>query len=402
MKNSKVLSLLIITLFFLLSSCGNTSSSNSQLESESVSDPSSPINDTSNQSENTEATQFPEGHNFSEGVAWVNTGNEGIKNYSDGWICVDTSGRELFSLNGAAPVTDFVDGVAIIDDGRIIDKTGRTIHSLDDNIYTSILTNGDDFDGNIVVLMHQNNFDGETKKVGVLDSLGNWIIEPTEQLTGGSLGHGILLTKDPNQCYDMIENRFLSIADGNRVVLSRSFSSSEGLLFVNPNTTIIPDFFYHYAMATSSNAPNLSQDDILSARKHFKRGFYDKDYNLVIDLSNPEYLTIYDYAGFQNGYCLLSIEKENGTFCVVIDKNGNFMFDPFPAGRFAHFSNGITTLKNSDDTFSYLDPTGTLIKEGVHSTYSSQTGEEVQRYEVDSRYPENGIYYLTTNGNIAF
>jgi hypothetical protein len=63
--------------------------------------------------------------------------------------------------------------------------------------------------------------------------------------------------------------------------------------------------------------------------QQFAKGFYDIDFNLIIDLSEYDIILSEGKPEFSNGYCLLPIFNPQGSkYFTVIDKTGKRMFEP--------------------------------------------------------------------------
>ncbi|EXM38468.1 hypothetical protein RASY3_13995 [Ruminococcus albus SY3] len=165
--------------------------------------------------------------------------------------------------------------------------------------------------GNVGVQFDVDTFEHTGKYGGILKSDGTWLIEPI-----------------PGSQY---ENLFSLSGIAERTPVNSILISEE-----NNKYTAINAVTYEKAEGlTYDECKTLDQKwDIEQNGPIFKagnndviQGYYDENDQMVIDLSN--YYRIHSWSRFVDGYATLAIDNDSGgRYFVLIDKDGNFVFDP--------------------------------------------------------------------------
>ena len=128
-----------------------------------------------------------------------------------------------------------------------------------------------------------------------------------------------------------------------------------------------------------------------------KQGFFDIHGNMVIDLFD---YTIQDYNYmFYDGYCLLSLRNDqNGRFYTVIDKKGNFMFEPRPSNSYSQvWTTCEMFIDEKDSVFNVYDVKGNLIATFDDVKSVSLYSEDIARVTTNDE-----IYYIDKEGKRLF
>ena len=281
---------------------------------------------------------------------------------------VDTDGNVLFKCDGESAGTNFYNGVAQMDD-RLIDKHGNTIWSVDDAyaygdsiwgagntrdvfIYT-IFDHNEDYRkryyGYTALSMTIDCFDFSGIVYGVIDSEGNWLVEPVRDkygfLNGDNYG---VFEPDGNSLYNVMTGEYLEFPETDegydahydtrlKWIMHNEAIREGGLTFRYENE------FEHVATT----------------------GFYDESGTLRIDLSEYDVDNDSNMGTFYNGYRTLNIYNADGDmFYTIIDTQGNRVLYP--------------------------------IREWYHGPF---TGEYFCRYNDDNQGDNDRYYYCDAEGN---
>ena len=322
--------------------------------------------------------KLADGDDFSDGVAWVmletRTGGGsqphgvGYKLYPAGnWCLIDATGKILMELDdGDRPGSVFSHGAALVVRAgwnvELIDKTGAVISSPEIHDYDEILFFAHEL-GIIIVQKKVNTFQLTETQLGTIDSKGNW------QLTLSGFERRF---NSPSDLSGVNSNDRGYIGDGwQRVTVQGNQSAIMSLLTMEvhdiggssePWTRVSHwengyGVFYNSSNRGIYSVNNLTKEENLLIDGSFRdnhgeymqglfyfndkaddsdeatiQGFFDINGNQVIDLSaynikRGESL----HPGFSGDYCLLQLRNEQGgRFYTVIDKNGDFIFEPKP------------------------------------------------------------------------
>lgn len=398
MKKSFLILLITTLISVLLSACGTaTKNSTSQ----------------TNKNQEDSITFFDDMLGFSEGIAWV-------KKHDSRWMCIDTDGNELFSISGR-PETNFVNGISIIniDDKRqVINKEGNIIFSEDEDNHISITSNKNLFSGYIFVKKEDINVNKTTTWVdGILDESGNWIFEPVNSETvngnvfGRYRGFGIYecTTKGAElyggKYFDIPSRKFLSEEEFKQCILEHLFDKSGvDLIYVPYGDGIV---YYKVGYDTQTIQTDMIDNE--------KRGFFDRNHNLAIDLS--KYSSVEVIGDFYNNSCPLKITNNQGDkFIGFINSSGDFLYEPKHVddfGNVGNFASGLLKFGNA-----FIDNTGNAVisSDKIEETKSkAKNGDwhSVFHYDHLSGFNEYGLAvlgdtndgsacFINTSGDIAF
>ena len=311
---------------------------------------------------------------------------------------VDTSSWE----EEQQPSTDFENGVAVVEDEFIIDVDGNIVSSADDGKYTSI-KNGYYDNGYTFVEVYKNTLEESYTKTGIIGPDGEWWMEPRELSTVDSLDHGIYRfwnkggSTNLYEWYDLYENRYISESDCLELLLQRSYSEDD-LIFISKSNN-----GYNHFSGDADWSYNIKEDLGFSSDV---TGFYNRERQLVIDLSN--YQDAVAESEFQNGYCAMSLQNDQGEwFVTVINTSGDIMFEPisFHDNRWSYegFSEGLLCYGMAGNAydFTFIDTKGNTVLKDI-SPYDGCEFDEEGLLRVGSLLEVNEISYIDTNGKIAF
>jgi len=386
------------------------------------------------------SVKYMKGRDFSDGVVWVqpkpeneservpmdgerppnemgtSSSNSGLKltppsRYIGQWQCVDKTGKIILKLNAEeAPLSDFSNGVAIVareKDGIVmIDKTGKVISSPVLGNYDEILYFIEEI-GVIIVSKYINTFQLTEMQYGAIDSSGDWVVPLSgDNMLGYTweyIGDGFIrivnhryallnvLTGElvnpeyDTTIYDLVQITAIHNIDNGFGVWDPYYSSNGTSRKVSL-----------YSIDSSWNTVEIIQDvqfTVNSARGRVmadyaeglfyvynKHGFYDIDGNLVIDLSeyNLQFSTPPVFSG---GYCLLELKNDQySCFFTLINKAGEFMFEPKPYTGYVKHDAGSIILFDLNENENYrnrynvsmLDAFGnTVVELGTHNDFGA-------------------------------
>ena len=345
MKKVYTLVIIALCLAVVLCACaGENNNGESYIPSSTGDEISSiePITSETN-SQETEKTWYSADDLSSDGVVWVSAINS--NNVTDGYSCFDITGKLLFSLEKAdIPSTSFVNGVAVINNNRLINKEGVTIWSVENEGRTEgerlfgsgnvesveMLSFGDEnkFFGKVFVQYRIESFEWSGTKTGVLDSDGSWQLEPVEMAETSSFYNGPfydLMIEETWGCYNILNGEF---APG-------------GHIGEESNEEQVEKWRREYLTSMHSG---LMFD-------YGQNGFIDVDGNLKIDLSKYTLVSYEDDPVFNDGYCFLHIENDQGSnYTTIIDTSGKEMFAPVQEFGHGELSQGLFSIGDTDGT----------------------------------------------------
>lgn len=318
-------------------------------------------------------------HSYSDGVAWICAKEETDDGTKSTWVCCNKEGKILFSLpSDAEPKSDFYDGVALVsteEEMYIVDQTGKQIWNSRENGFAAGEAQWGE--GNITDVRITEwscakflvKFSIESYKVsgtayGILDKDGNWVYEPELDLFSGAYNEFIWKLKD-----DKIYNCDTSkTAEYSRDLIDEWIEED--------------DYSLH--------------DGMLYDEVDDKKGFYNKDGKLVIDLSKYH---LANEPEMNDGYALLEIYSEEGNsrYYTIIDKEGKEMFAPQQAISHEQLSEGFYWCNESEDR-GYKNVQG---QTAFGSDFSS--GELFSNGLALVCLDSNGSYhFVNTDGNIVY
>ena len=260
---------------------------------------------------------------------------------------------------------DIVNGTTDTNDNQVAATTATKKLSDDcDKILASGYNTNNDYYELVAIVSESYN---TQTKVGVIKN-NKWLIEPTSDAPfidengalmsdssdksyifccescfahGYSGDYGIVWNVDKNIVFDgpkyPSDGRAINVirfktqkvsSDGTEVDFvidnyTKVFYHYSGTNFLNTNTMEIKhleaDEFYHPAHFSNGLFYSENYDQT-------KRGFYDEDFNLVIDLSDYNITTSYSKMYFDDGVCYFKARNSSGiSFIIGIDTNGNII-----------------------------------------------------------------------------
>lgn len=366
-----------------------------------------------------------EGYDFSDGVAWVRW-NEPVSSYETlkpKYYCVDTKGTILFELGeGEVPCGEkgFINGTCVVGKKntedcvwRIIDKTGKTIKELTDGdvVFKEPYITDNGF---IIVDAIYEDIHGSERKYGLLDSNGEWIIQPDADISsikhlGDSVFELSYFVYGEEYFNAETKNKFevkvwldehgyetevnvSEFNDGYAVFLLENDIyrvSTEGVV----EKLFTPfDGTGDYRCGKFSDGLIFVEDTFYDS---FDCGFYDVSGNLVIDLSDYKisHSIDIDKMYFQDGCVAMYV---NG-FCLFVDSKGNNIFEPIKIeSDNIFFSDGILRIHEAEGICFY-DTSGNRLYGPVENTV-----EIPETYSCGLGLVSYGEHYVDKNGNIVF
>lgn len=260
----------------------------------------------------------PKNYEYHDGVAWVHLTEKHLFSTTLlGVVCIDENGTEIFSMPEENNVSNFYNDMALVSGRYIINKSGKMTHDLKEELDVKIKMLPDNyFDGFIFV---EKIVDGVTM-TGILSSEMEWIIEPTSKLNDIEAKGNYLYYNDLVGYYDAKKNEFIDEHKFQLRHLRRSIPKS-GLIFLSK------DHWNEFVYLTDYNEGRIYLDDV-----NYRTGFYDKDLNMVLDMS--DYSDIEPLSEFVDGKCLIKFETKNtpAIHIGLINTKGEFIF--IKSGRY--------------------------------------------------------------------
>ena len=381
-------------------------------------------------------TYFYDGTAFSDDVAWVlRSKPEYINDQGGGWECIDDKGNTLFKLeNNSFPLTDFIDGAASIAtnnaynyterDDKIVNKSGKVIFPKDSTYKYHYLVS---YGAYTFVERYINTIEKTEVQTGIVDNTGEWVLEPTPDLTARSkldymaneaLGDSFFddnirfailqVNYGDYNFYDARSNEFFKSGynDDNYLELvlrSVKYLYMEDLIFLANG-----DYQGEKGLRIQGSAYSFDLEKLGFHNKG--TGFYDRNKNMAIDLSS--YKNAEAVGGFSDGYCSVILQNPEGnSFATVIDNKGNQMFEPI-LGWSGSVSCGRIFIPQEKGKGYYIDVKGKTVIPNITLPFGSLALATNTGYYTD--FSKNGlakvrntnldmtICYIDTDGNIAF
>lgn len=337
------------------------------------------------------------GADFSDGVAWVN--------YTSGWSCVDKEGKILFSLNaGSKPITDFIKGIAIINGDTVINKSGEIISSVKDGLYDSIVIDESyNYNGYVFVKKRVDTFQKTEDQIGVIDSNGNWYIEPTSKIKfARHRGEGMYYV-----AMDFDANNQLIFLDIN----TKQFIRTDPYYPQSPsfdNGVSVGSSKYNPICVASKDGrlkkfeivnPDEDHSGLYREGMFFKGNFYDKDGKIVINMTKYHYNFI-NSPYFVNGYSIIDIENDQKSkYFTIIDSTGARTFEPRKLTSHGNLSCGLIWVQTKAG-YDYIDVNGDTI----FSVDSGNSDLKVFDFKEDIAkvVTSKELYYIDKTGKRLF
>lgn len=310
-----------------------------------------------------------DGSKFSDGVAWINFG-------LGSYFCIDKTGKVLFLLKDASPLTDFNNGIAVLDNGSIIDKTGKIIMSKERGGYDEVILKDYFFDlnnetkiynGVVFVEKKIESYKGNEIKIGAIDNTGNWIIEPTNKITTA----------------EYVRDGIYYVGQKTSQNTKTGENESEETYFDINSRSIL--------------GKNEAEKKVSTKLKFYGSGFYEE--GITGKLKKEEVINLSKYGNgnsargiqasdFVDGYSVVSIGSGgDGIWYTIIDKNGKEMFEPKKGYQLGELSCGLLEVDNS-----YIDVNGNTVIKDIHS----------RKFSEDVSYVEDKGYYIDKKGKKLF
>lgn len=346
---------------------------------------------------------------FSDGVAWV-------QGEDDNFYLIDKTGKSIFKLrktNGTVTtynVNNFKSGYAEIKDSegvKIIDKKGNVVLKQDEDKYDEIEYTNDGF---AKVTVKEENYLGTTKKIGIVNlETGKEALEISEKYGSiTSLGEGMFKYVDDSNK----EVVLLNAENGKSIKEEKSEGFISGLNnFTNGYTIKRKDGTFSL-IDTDCNITIIDVDDYTKISDSnigiFSDGlicigdsFYDAKGNKAFEFSREN---VSNNPKFIDGYALVTFYNGSNNYYTIMDKKGNFLFEPkeyksnsgaASTSNFSIYSNqkelysGAYLLTSKNGRWEVLDADGDTVlqlekveeprsgidENGIMLVYSSYTRE---------------------------
>ncbi|WP_179117915.1 hypothetical protein [Clostridium beijerinckii] len=287
------------------------------------------------------------GSDFSDGVSWVyyDMGNA---------FCIDKTGKVLFISKDSVPLTAFNNGIAVLKNGNVIDKTGKVISSKDKGYDEVILQDYDGitknkiYNGVVFIKKQTESYEGKKLEIGAIDNKGNWILEPTGEFsTAEHIKDGIYYVGVKKTDNDKTENIYYDVT--NKKIITQDEVNKE----VYSKLTFYEDGFYDYYKAGTMNGKMELGNKVIDLSK------YKNDSNKGIEISADDFIDGYSVIHINNKY-------EQAQWYTIVDINGKEMFEPRKLEQeqsLGSLSCGLLKIQSSH-TNDFIDVNGdTVIKD---------------------------------------
>ena len=337
-------------------------------------------------SEMTQAPEIKQAADYHEGIVWAKTVLDG----TECWSAVDEGGTVLFSLKPEEiPVTNFCNGISLVDYQYVVDTKGNTVWSVEkdgwdyareqwgDSAEEVHLVNNwksfvdasalndtpellkEDFFGYPQVEFYVNTFDYSGNYTGFLNPDGSWRREPGTMRASVLDGHyGVYRMHFPDDSwkeghYNMLTDEAVDTDQMDKESYNKTWGRWGAEYYAGQHDGLI------YVAAGALGDYVYGGLDI----ETYDTGFYDLSGNMQIDLGKY-HLAASPYPVFKDGYALLQLENEqNSPFYTLMDKNGNFVFEPRKKGVFPFemadaVSEGMYWIRNEDSAAAYYKTDG--------------------------------------------
>lgn len=297
---------------------------------------------------------------FSYGKGWY------LDNSTEEWTCINGEGNILFSLPfGYEPVNGFIQNLCLVQhEGYkdiVIDESGNQVFAdmtTGDNEILKLSENNGLV--NIWIRIIKDTYDGHSEILRVIDGEGMTVSEymslqglPFDTISRYSLRDlgdgmyqcgGYVFNTNNNSCFryeddfGLIED-VLNFDDGYGVGGDGKLIDSNGsVCFSSPSQASVGKygdgvFFVGY------------WEEIFITGKYYdtyRGAFYNSNGQVELDISQ---YSLEDIPSFKEGYCVIRILNEAGvSFAAVIDKNGEFLFEPVEGRLAVEISEGMVVV----------------------------------------------------------
>lgn len=382
MKRITCIFLCAFILICLLCSC-NTNSGKNTITNKENKQSSTTEKENSNISETETIENVNKIDDFSEGLAWINYGDE--PSY---WGCINKQGEILFTFNKDEYVSpsEYNNGYSYIESAgglqlHVIDKKGSICSSYDvkveeyDGHFTTTITNGEEHVvaygyGYTVVQTHKADFDEAYYLYSIYDANGNVLdtykTKNDEEISVNYCGKGIFyLDYDDKRHYFFAETKkwvdteYSGIDDvkfyDNYALLDIAYINEDAyrgeFIFMdlegNIKKTKISDLYgWDYGV-------NSLYDDVcLFIDSNSTLCTYDIKTNTFSKLTNENYLSKVDWERCDeiiyndNAIIVPLIGEDNEDYLIVFDKEWNTVIEPFKATQFSKINDDRFIIDN--------------------------------------------------------
>lgn len=336
---------------------------------------------------------------FKNGYAWVR-----LSKYDNSgeWVssqrcAIDTSGNVVYAMpevftwtehRADFTATPFVNEVAIVNNEALVSTDGRVIWSVDGdgwseaeerfgegNVENVIMSDGGYFRGYAFVYFEVETFEETAIYSGVLDSNGDWYVEPT---------------KDFRDAKDRGDGLYTVTIQNDAGYYSLNASYNVAINKISRETDEVLGWCEENALAEHNGL--LFDED--------RNGFYDASGKIVIDLSEYK-LWGDDTPTFYDGYCVIDIQNKQGSvYFTVIDTSGKRMFEPQKhVSHDYRVGDGLLRTRDDQGNIYYLNMAGETVLQapGKDSAESFHDGLCLVK-EKDTAIGYPTYYYMDTAG----
>ena len=427
-----VISLLSLVLLFSITGCKQ------EEENKQTEKPKEKVEEVEEEPEVRIPEKYYSARDFHEGVAWVSramtTSDNGLPPEFTNWEVINTKGETIFVLEEGTPMTDFDNGVAVvnlptlanrdvdtpkdIEDKtfcNIVDKTGTVIFPQEGDTnnyqYSGISMNGVTF-----VLKVVDNYQGSSSNYGIVNSDGGWLLEPSEdtkriQPSLTSMPEDGLVSVNYNGywLFDTVNKQFIEnskiweIREENTRALVEDRLYADGMIYLQ--ITAAQESYYakygEYALYSgdSTNGYEYPSTNLKETSQEYT-ALYNQDKKLIP--LYEMYTSSTPVGKFNSGYSSIMLRD----YAAIIDKTGKPTFEPVEGAEIFQFSNGLAMFKEKTDSdYSYIDITGEKVITGVHEGYEfSEDGfaRVIMSQDYDSSNTTPSWTFIDKEGNNIF
>lgn len=311
---------------------------------------------------------------FSYGKGWY------LDNSSEEWKCIDTEGNILFSLPyGYEPGGEFVQNLCLRHrEGYkdvIIDENGNTV--LTDICPTEnsdiLLLCENKGIINIWIRTIKDTFDGHTEMLQVIDENGTILNEytPVGGYSFGAIntpGHSSLLNRgdgmftygwlvfntNNNTCF-ITDEDVLNFDNGYGIV--SDYYTTKEIIDLNGNVICNYDSSAHLGKYSEGVYFVGYYEEKFAYGQYidtYRGAFYNIEGQIELDISQYSLDSFYNF--FKDGYCYMRIINDHGIeFSAVMDRNGQFLFEPVKDVKSVYISEGLAVMNIKGDSIQIYD-----------------------------------------------
>lgn len=322
---------------------------------------------------------------FQDNVAWV----EDVGNY----YCIDTTGKILFFLeknkfNNSISVTNFSNGISVINNSYVINKSGEIISSTEYGDYDEIILQGEYLDtiynGLVFVEKKIETFDKNETLIGIIGNDGKFKRELSDKIKFADyIGDGLYHVSNDNN-----EKMYLDSKD------MKIYTSSELNLF--NEDYIVGGINYRDGQELFfSKGYGMTDDEYKGV------GFYNKAGEKILDLSEYNNIDkeITNHPYFTGEHCVLVIVKrDNSKWITVINKLGERLFEPIKLNdgeEVGEISKDLIRISYLNARSHYfINISGEIVINTINANSVTDFNDGLSMVKTD-----NGYYYINTKGD---